>query len=119
MSKTEQDLEDLMSRLSKANTEQDITEHLVSLVKGFTPLTYLDEIRKNPYYVSLFEDVRQAVSDDIARMKLAISEEIEAIEGETSLDYEGMQKLSNLKKECELLLSELIAKEKEIMAIKI
>jgi hypothetical protein len=52
-------------------------------------------------------------------MKNAISDEIYAIENEKSLDSEGMQKLSNLKQECKLLLNELIDKENEIMAIRL
>jgi hypothetical protein len=78
---------------------------------------YIDVIRENPYYTSLFEDVRQLVSEDITEMKKAIRDEIEAIDREKKLDLEVMQKLSNLKTECNLLLNELIEKEKEIMAI--
>ena len=119
MSKTEQELENLLDRLSKANTEEEIFEHLRSLVKGFSPRQYTDLIVQNPYYTAVFDDVRQIVFDDISKMKEAIQEEIDAIDKEVSLEPEAMLKLSTLKKECRLLLEELIVKENEIMAIKI
>ena len=117
MSKNEIELELALERLSEARTEDTIVEQLRSIVKGFSTFMYIDVIRENPYYTSLFEDVRQLVSEDITEMKKAIRDEIEAIDREKKLDHEVMQKLSNLKTECNLLLNELIEKEKEIMAI--
>jgi len=117
MSKNEIELELALERLSEARTEDTIVEQLRSIVKGFSTFMYIDVIRENPYYTSLFEDVRQLVSEDITEMKKAIRDEIEAIDREKKLDLEVMQKLSNLKTECNLLLNELIEKEKEIMAI--
>jgi hypothetical protein len=117
MSKNEIELEIALERLAEANTEDAIIEQLRSIVKGFNPFMYIDIIRENPYYTSLFEDVRQLVSEDITEMKKAIRDEIEAIDSEKKLDQEGMQMLSNLKTECNLLLDELIEKEREIMAI--
>lgn len=117
MSKNEIELELALERLSEARTEDAIVEQLRSIVKGFSTFMYIDVIRENPYYTSLFEDVRQLVSEDITEMKKAIRDEIEAIDREKKLDLEVMQKLSNLKTECNLLLNELIEKEKEIMAI--
>ena len=117
MSKNEIELELALERLTEARTEDAIVEQLRSIVKGFSPFMYIDVIRENPYYTSLFEDVRQLVSGDITEMKKAIRDEIEAIDREKKLDLEVMQKLSNLKTECNLLLNELIEKEKEIMAI--
>ena len=117
MSKNEIELELALERLSEARTEDTIVEQLRSIVKGFSTFMYIDVIRENPYYTSLFEDVRQLVSEDITEMKKAICDEIEAIDREKKLDLEVMQKLSNLKTECNLLLNELIEKEKEIMAI--
>lgn len=117
MSKNEIELELALERLTEARTEDAIVEQLRSIVKGFSPFMYIDVIRENPYYTSLFEDVRQLVSEDITEMKKAIRDEIEAIDREKKLDFEVMQKLSNLKTECNLLLNELIEKEKEIMAI--
>lgn len=117
MSKNEIELELALERLTEARTEDAIVEQLRSIVKGFSPFMYIDVIRENPYYTSLFEDVRQLVSEDITEMKKAIRDEIEAIDREKKLDLEVMQKLSNLKTECNLLLNELIEKEKEIMAI--
>jgi hypothetical protein len=117
MSKNEIELEIALERLAEANTEDAIIEQLRSIVKGFNPFMYIDIIRENPYYTSLFEDVRQLVSEDITEMKKAIRDEIEAIDSEKKLDQEGMQMLSNLKTECNLLFDELIEKEREIMAI--
>jgi hypothetical protein len=117
MSKNEIELEIALERLVEARTEDAIIEQLRSIVKGFNPFMYIDIICENPYYTSLFEDVRQLVSEDITEMKKAISDEIEAIDSEKKLDQEGMQMLSNLKTECNLLLDELIEKEREIMAI--
>jgi hypothetical protein len=117
MSKNEIEFELALERLTEARTEESIMEQLRSIMKAFNPDMYLHIIRENPYYSSLFEDVRDIVAGDIDRMKTAISDEIDAIEKETSLDEEGMQKLSNLKQECRLLLVELIEKEREIMAI--
>lgn len=119
MSKTEDELNLLIDRLSKANTEEEIIEHLRTMIKGFNPLMYIEFIRSNPYFKSLFEDVRQIVFEDIEKMKDAIKDEILAIDKEKSYDNEAMQKLSNLKIECKMLLVDLIEKEKEIMAIKI
>ena len=119
MSKTEDELNVLVERLSKANTEEEIIEHLRTMVKGFSPSMYIEFVRSNPYFKSLFEDVRQIVFDDIEKMKAAIKDEIFAIDKEKSHDNEAMQKLSNLKIECKMLLVDLIEKEKEIMAIKI
>ena len=117
MSKNEIEFELALERLVEARTEDSIMEQMRSIMKAFNPSFYIEVIRDNPYYRSLFEDVRSMVTEDIDRMKIAIADEIEAIEKETSLDDEGMQKLSNLKQECRMLLVELIEKEKEIMAI--
>ena len=117
MSKNEIEFELALERLTESRTEESIMEQLRSIMKAFNPAMYLHVIRENPYYSSLFEEVRGIVAGDIDIMKIAITDEIEAIEKETSLDEEGMQKLSNLKQECRLLLVELIEKEKEIMAI--
>lgn len=117
MSKNEIELEIALERLAEARTEEAIIEQLRSIVKGFNPSMYVEIVRENPFYSSLFEDVRQLVLEDIDRMKDAIRDEIEAIDNEKSLDEEAMQKLSNLKIECGFLLDELIVKENEIMAI--
>ena len=117
MSKNEIELEIALERLAEARTEEAIIEQLRSIVKGFNPSMYVEIVRENPFYSSLFEDVRQLVLEDIDRMKDAIRDEIEAIDNEKSLDEEAMHKLSNLKVECGFLLDELIVKENEIMAI--
>jgi hypothetical protein len=117
MSKNEIELEIALERLAEARTEEAIIEQLRSIVKGFNPSMYVEIVRENPFYSSLFEDVRQLVLEDIDRMKDAIRDEIDAIDSEKSLDEEAMQKLSNLKVECGFLLDELIVKENEIMAI--
>ena len=117
MSKNEIELEIALERLAEARTEEAIIEQLRSIVKGFNPSMYVEIVRENPFYSSLFEDVRQLVLEDIDMMKDAIRDEIEAIDNEKSLDEEAMQKLSNLKVECGFLLDELIVKENEIMAI--
>lgn len=119
MSKSEIELQLALERLTDAKTEDSIIEQLRSIIKGFNPSMYIDIIRDNPYYKSLFDDVRSLVKDDIEHMKNAINDEIYAIENEKSLDSEGMQKLSNLKQECKLLLNELIDKENEIMDIRL
>jgi hypothetical protein len=119
MSKNEIELEIALERLAEARTEEAIIEQLRSIVKGFNPSMYVEIVRENPFYSSLFEDVRQLVLEDIDRMKDAIRDEIDAIDSEKSLDEEAMQKLSNLKIECGFLLDELIVKENEIMAIKL
>jgi hypothetical protein len=119
MSKNEIELEIALERLADARTEEAIIEQLRSIMKGFNPSMYVEIVCKNPFYSSLFEDVRQLVLEDIDRMKDAIRDEIEAIDNEKSLDEEAMQKLSNLKVECGFLLDELIVKENEIMAIKL
>lgn len=119
MSKTEIDLKLALERLEEARSEDIIIEQLRSIVKGFNSSMYIDKVRENPFYVSLFEDVRELVLNDIERMKSAIIEEIEAIDSEKSLDDTAMQKLSNLKIECGFLLDELVEKEKEIISIKI
>ena len=117
MSKNEIELEIALERLAEARSEEAIIEQLRSIVKGFNPSMYVEIVRENPFYSSLFEDVRQLVLEDIDMMKDAIRDEIEAIDNEKSLDEEAMQKLSNLKVECGFLLDELIVKENEIMAI--
>ena len=119
MSKNEIELDIALERLAEARTEEAIIEQLRSIVKGFNPSMYVEIVRENPFYSSLFEDVRQLVLEDIDRMKDAIRDEIEAIDNEKSLDEEAMQKLSNLKVECGFLLDELIVKENEIMVIKL
>lgn len=117
MSKTDKDLEQILEKLSNAKTEDEIIEHLGSLVKGFTPTRYIELVRENPYYTSVFEDVRNNVAQDIAKMKEALEEEIEAICKEKSLEPDAMLKLTILKEECKMLLSDLMVKESEIMAI--
>ena len=119
MSKNEIDLQLALEKLAEARTEDAIIEQLSGIVKAFSPQMYVDVVRKNPFYVSLFDDVRDLVLEDVNCMKKAIGEEIVAIDGERDLDEESMLKLSNLRVECNLLLDELIRKEKEIMAIKV
>ena len=119
MSKNEIDLQLALEKLAEARTEDAIVEQLRSIVKAFSPSMYVGVVRQNPFYASLFDDVRDLVLEDVSGMKKAIGEEIVAIDGERDLDEESMLKLSNLRVECNLLLDELIRKEKEIMAIKV
>lgn len=119
MSKNEIELELALERLSEARTEEAIIEQLRAIVKGFGTSMYIEVVRSNPFYVSVFDEVKELVLDDITHMKAAIEAEIAAIDGERSLDEASMEKLSNLKVECGFLLDELLSKEKEIMAIRV
>lgn len=117
MSKNDIDLQIALEKLAEARTEESIIEQLRSIVKAFSPKMYVGVVRANPFYVSVFEEVRNLVMDDVSDMKKAIAEEISAIDNEKNLDDESLLKLSNLRIECNLLLDELIQKENEIMAI--
>ena len=119
MSKGDTELSAALDRLAGARTEDSIVENLKSIVKAFAPAMYVEAVRQNPFYTSIFEDVRRLVAEDIRQMKDVLRDEIDTIERETGLDDESARRLSNLKVECNMLLDELIRKEREIMAIKI
>ena len=114
MSKSQEDFDLVLDKLKSAKTEEEILDHLVKMVKGFNISMYKYLFDSNPYYKSLLIDVKEIILEEIEVLKTTIQDEIDIIDTELKNGNKEVDKLKELRIYCELLLSELISKEKNI-----
>jgi hypothetical protein len=114
MSKSQEDFDLVLDKLKSAKTEEEIIDHLVKMVKGFNISMYKDLFDSNPYYKSLLIDVKEVIIEDIEVLKTTIKDEIGIIDTELKNGNKEVDKLKELRIDCELLLSQLVSKEENI-----
>ena len=114
MSKSQEDFDLVLDKLKSAKTEEEILDHLVKIVKGFSFSMYKNLFDSNPYYKSILIDVKEVIIEDIEILKTTIKGEISIIDTELKNGNKEVDKLKELRIDCELLLSELVSKEKMI-----
>ena len=114
MSKSQEEFDLVLEKLNSHKTEEEILDTLVKIVKGFSVSMYKDLIENNPYYKSLMIDVKEIIIEDILVLKTTIQNEINIIDTELKNGNKEVNKLKELRIDCELLLSELISKEEKI-----
>ena len=114
MSKSKEDFDLVLDKLKSAKTEEEILDHLVKIVKGFSFSMYRDLFDSNPYYKSILIDVKEVIIEDIELIKTTIKGEIDIIDTELKNGNKEVDKLKELRIDCELLLSELVSKEEMI-----
>lgn len=113
MSKSKEEFDIVLEKLSSSKTEEEILDILVKIVKGFNISMYKDLIENNPYYKSLMIDVKDIIIEDILVLKTTIKGELDIIDSEIEKGND-IDELKRLRIECESLLSELVSKEKMI-----
>lgn len=109
-----QKFETILSCLKESETEDGIIECLTKMVKGFNIDAYREVIYSNTYFHSLIVDIKVTVLSEICSIRKSIQEEIVEIDQELKNNNECFDKLSELRKDCLLLLHELDQKEIEI-----
>jgi hypothetical protein len=119
MSKSRNEYELLLNELNNSKTEDDIISNIQKIVKGFSVNFYKDDLTKNPFYNSLLEDIKEEVLEDLFKIRKTILEEMDSIHNSIldDKDKKDVDKLIQLKVECQLLLIELDYKIDELKSI--
>ena len=116
MGKNREEYEKLLDQLKSSYTEEDIIENLTLIVKGFSVHFYKVDLTQNPFYKSLLVDIKSDILGDLLDIKKSILNEMDLIDKGIKEGSE-IDKLIQLKVECQLLLTEVISKIKEIESI--
>jgi hypothetical protein len=108
-------IEDL-DRLHTSENEEQITEYIKKILKGYNTITYKHIIMSNPYFKSLINDIKSDIIDEIEHMKNMLSIEIENLNKELSntTSKEEFTKYKNLRRECVFMLNELDNRQKDL-----
>ena len=109
--------EELLTILKTSYTEEKIVDTLTGIVKRFHPDVWKEMIFSNPYYKSLFEDIKIDILNDLFNIKSNILKEIESIDKEIKNDTSNSSKFIQLKVECQLLLVEVDYKIDDLKSI--
>ena len=116
MSKNREEYEELLKELNSSLTEDEIIENITKIVKTFSVHFYKDDLVQNPYYKSLLSEIKSEVLGDLYEIKNAIINEMYLI-GERIKEGEDVDRLIQLKVECQLLLLEINIKIEETKTI--
>lgn len=108
---------DLVEDLKSSYTEEDIIEKITKIVKRFHSDLWKEMIYKNPYYKSLFVDIKEDILEDLQKIKKNIIKEIDSIDKEIRSGEVDVHKFIQLKVECQLLLMEVDLKLEELDSI--
>lgn len=106
--------EELLNELKNSYTEEEINDKLSSIVKRFSPDVWKEMIYSNPYYKSLFDDIKVEVLEDLGKIKKSILKEIDSIDTDIRGGNVDVKKFIELKVECQLLLMEVEYKIEEL-----
>ena len=119
MGKTRKEFEYLLENLSRAQSEDEVISYLKNMIKGFSSSFYQECILSNPYYKSLFLEIREDVLEDLDSMKKALEEEMDSIDEniKISSDKDVISKLKDIKSDCVLLLREIDIKKEELISV--
>jgi hypothetical protein len=111
-------IENLFDRLSKSTEEEEISDIILIIMKGFSVDTYRDVICKNPYYKSIAYDLKIKVFEEMAFYRNSIKNEITEIDNElVGSNNEYLKKLKSLRSDCVSLLNELSLRETDLKGL--
>ena len=106
---------EVIESLELSRTEDEIVKILTKIVKDFNINLYRNIILTNPYYKSLFVDVKENITREISIIRNSIVDEISEISKEIkNCNTNNVDKLKELKRDCVSLLYEINEREKDI-----
>lgn len=118
--KSRKEFEKAEKLLASSQNEEQAIERLMSIVKGFSSDFYLNSIRSNPYFMSIFEsDIRGVVLGELKALRAALAGEMKSIDiriSESSQEID-IKKLKEIRQDCELLIAEVDVKIEEVRSI--
>jgi hypothetical protein len=109
--------EELLKNLKNSYTEEEIVDTLTGIVKRFHTDVWKEMIFSNPYYKSLFEDIKLDILSNLDDIKGNILKEIDSIDKEIRDGKVNLNQFIQLKVECQLLLVEVDYKIEELKSI--
>jgi hypothetical protein len=109
--------EELLNILKKSCTEEEIIDTITIIVKKFHPDLWKEIIFSNPYYKSLFEDIKLDILSNLDDIRGNILKEIDSIDKEIRSGNSNLNQFIQLKVECQLLLIEVDYKIEELKSI--
>jgi hypothetical protein len=116
MGKNREQYEKILEKLKSSYTEEDIIENLTKIVKGFSVHVFKDDLFENPFYRYLLVDIKKDVLEDLFEIRKSILNEMDSIDSSIKIGN-NIDKLIQLKIECQLLLTEIEIKIEEIESI--
>jgi hypothetical protein len=116
MGKNFDEYQKILKELNQSNTEEDIISNIEKIVKGFSVDFYREDLTKNPFYKSILLEIKEDVLEDLYKIRQTILDEMESIHN-SILEGNDVDKLIQLKVECQLLLIELDYKIEDIKSI--
>jgi hypothetical protein len=118
----EEKFQQVVKLLENSQNEEEVIEYLTKMLKEFSIYFYKDIIVSNPYFKSLIPEIRDKVKIEILSMKKSILDEIKIIEKEilkfkVFVSPVDLEKYIELKRDCLLLLEEVIERERELNSL--
>ena len=111
----EEKFQQVVKLLESSQNEDDVVKHLTKMLKEFNIFFYKDVIFSNPYFKSLIPEIRDRVKIEVLLIKNTILSEIKNIESQIKITtLEDLEELKDLKRDCLLLLHEVIEREREL-----
>lgn len=108
-------LELFISDLNSSTTEDDIIKNLIKLIREFSVSSYKEVVFSNSYYKSLASDIGKDVIREISFLRESIVIEIIEIDKQIKdNNTEHLDKLKELKRECQSLIYEIDERENDI-----
>ena len=108
----------LVNLLESSQNEDDVIKYLTKMLKEFNIFFYKDIIFSNPYFKSLIPEIRDQVKVEVLLIKKTILDEIKNIESQIKITtLQDLEDLKDLKRDCLLLLNEVIEREKELESL--
>ncbi len=114
MDRSYEKYEEFVVELKNSYTEEDIIDVITKIVKRFSTELWKEMIYSNPYYKSLFDDIKVEVLEDLGKIKKSILKEIDSIDTDIKGGEVDVHKFIQLKVECQLLLMEVEYKIEEL-----
>jgi len=110
------EINDLVIELSNSKTEDEIIKNLIKLVKEHNIIEYKDVILSNPFYKSIFIDVKDIVENEIDLIKETLLIEMSEIDDQLKMGkYKPISfKLKQFKRELSSLIYEVEERKKEL-----
>ena len=118
----EEKFQQVVKLLENSQNEEEVIEYLTKMLKEFNIYFYKDIIVSNPYFKSLIPEIREVVKSDLLSIKKSILDEMKSIQKEIDRfkgygSVDDLEKYKDLKRDCLLLLEEVIERERELNSL--
>ena len=118
----EEKFQQVVKLLENSQNEEEVIVHLTKMLKEFSIFFYKDIIISNPYFKSLIPEIKEVVKSDLLSIKKSILDEVKSIQKEIDMfrgygNIDDLEKYKDLKRDCLLLLEEVIEREKELNSL--